>query len=331
MSLPDGFAHRFTIETYALYGVGIAIIVIRLIERTRRAKGIRNLQIEDWIAFQLIGWFTLLTVAMNKVIKGGGSNFMTPEEQAALTPQTTRERIIGSKYVLVSEFGMLFTIWSCKLIMLLVYRRLTLGLKQERYILAVSIWVGIGFTATLLALFLSCRPFSAYWSVPASNPQCWSYYHFGYVEAVFNISADLTVLLVGLPIVINVQRPWQQKVPLVIVFGMGLFVIAAAIINKMYAYLPWLLSYNYAFWYMREAAVSVYVTNLPALWSILREIFPSLQTWGYTGTTASRAQSNASARQGSGFELKGFRKYGSPELDPENSPSQENIMRNARS
>ncbi|KAG8629845.1 hypothetical protein KVT40_001464 [Elsinoe batatas] len=298
MSLPDGFAHSFTIETYALYGVGIAIIVIRLIERTRRAKGIRNLQIEDWIAFQLIGWFTLLTVAINKVIKGGGSNFMTPEEQAALAPETTRERVIGSKYVLVSEFGMLFTIWSCKLIILLVYRRLTLGLKQERYILAVSIWVGIGFTATLLALFLSCRPFSAYWSVPASNrdsmlvllPFRLRRSRLQHFRRPCSTSRRATYLN-------QCQRPWQQKVPLVIVFGMGLFVIAAAITNKMYAYLPWLLSYDYAFWYMREAAVSVYVTNLPALWSILREIFPSLQTWGYTGTANSKGQSNASERK----------------------------------
>lgn len=167
MSLPPNFATNFTRETWALYGVGIAILVLRLVERTRRAKSLRHLQVEDWIAFQLIGWFTLLTAALNKVINGGGSNFMTPEEEAALTPETTRERIIGSKFVLASEFGMIMTIWSCKAIMLLVYRRLTSGLKQERYILGVGIWVGLGFVATVLALFINCRPFSGYWSVPA--------------------------------------------------------------------------------------------------------------------------------------------------------------------
>ncbi|KAF4555696.1 Hypothetical protein D9617_2g056590 [Elsinoe fawcettii] len=327
MSLPTGFFRHFPRETYSLYGVGIAIIVLRLYERTRRAKGVRKLQIEDWIAFQLIGWFTLLTVTLNKAIGGGGSNFMTPEEEAALTPSIIKERVVGSKYVLASEFGMIFTIWSCKAIMLLVYKRLTSGLKQERYILGVSIWVGIGFVATILALFLNCRPFSGYWSVPAIQSQCWSYYNFSYVEAVFNITADIAVLLVGMPLIINVQRPWQQKVPLILIFGMGLFVIAAAITNKLYAFLPWLLSYNYALWYMREAAVSVYVTNLPALWSIVREIFPALQTWGYTASPASHGASNGSQRRDSRFELKGFRRAQSLEVDVEKSASQKQVHR----
>ena len=50
---------------------------------------------------------------------------MTPEEKAALTPETTKERIVGSKWVIVSEQAMILTIWSLKLCMLCIYRRLT--------------------------------------------------------------------------------------------------------------------------------------------------------------------------------------------------------------
>lgn len=50
---------------------------------------------------------------------------MTPEEEAALTPQTRQERIEGSKWVLVSEEVMVLTIWTCKVCMLLIYKRLT--------------------------------------------------------------------------------------------------------------------------------------------------------------------------------------------------------------
>lgn len=70
-------------------------------------------------------WYTLLVVSVNKIIFGGGSNFMTPEEEAALTPDTIRERRIGSKWVFVSEQAMILTIWSLKLCMLFIYRRLT--------------------------------------------------------------------------------------------------------------------------------------------------------------------------------------------------------------
>ena len=70
-------------------------------------------------------WYTVLVTAANKIIFGGGSNFMTAEEQAALTPVIIRDRESGSKWVLVSEQAMIITIWSCKLCMLFIYHRLT--------------------------------------------------------------------------------------------------------------------------------------------------------------------------------------------------------------
>ena len=50
---------------------------------------------------------------------------MTPEEEAALTPETIAERVVGSKWVLVVEEAMVLTVWTCKLGMLFLYRRIT--------------------------------------------------------------------------------------------------------------------------------------------------------------------------------------------------------------
>ena len=76
------------------------------------------------------------------------------------------------------------------------------------------------------------------------------------------------------------RLPLQQKVILLAIFGMGGFIIVAAILTKLYCLVPELISYVYMNWYFREASVAVYVTNLPAVWPLLREIFPRLQTWG---------------------------------------------------
>ncbi|PSK48386.1 hypothetical protein B9Z65_5562 [Elsinoe australis] len=310
MSFPPDFIRHFTTEIWCLYGVGAAIILVRLADRTRR----RNIGADDWVALQLIFWYTLLTVAFYKIVNGGGSNFMTDEEIAALTPETTAMRILGSKWVLVSEQAMIFTIWSCKIIMLLVYRRLTSGLKQERWIKLVAAWVVVGFIAVQVALFASCRPFTAYWSVPALHDQCWSYFTYSYVFAVFNITADVFTLIVGLPLLFSVQCPWQQKVPLIVVFGMGLFVIAAAIANKLYALDPNLLSFDYALWYNREAAVCVYVTNLPVIYSLLREVFPSIQRWGMT-TDVSAGKAYAYNSRAAAKSLRSMMKGGTMDIE----------------
>lgn len=90
-----------------------------------RKLGMAKIQADDYLMINATVWYTLLVVSINKIIFGGGSNLMTPEEEAALTPETIRERIIGSKWVFVSEQAMILTIWSLKLCMLFIYRRLT--------------------------------------------------------------------------------------------------------------------------------------------------------------------------------------------------------------
>jgi hypothetical protein len=86
--------------------------------------GIRHLQLDD--AFILFGtvWYTILCIAFNEMLKGPGSNLMTEEEIAALTSQLRADRIVGSKWVFVSEHAELLTIWSMKAAMLVIYARI---------------------------------------------------------------------------------------------------------------------------------------------------------------------------------------------------------------
>ena len=90
-----------------------------------RKRGLTSLQADDWLTINCIVWYTLLIVSVNQVFFSGGSNFMTPEEEAALTPETIAERVSGSKWVVVLEEAMVLTVWTCKLGMLFIYRRIT--------------------------------------------------------------------------------------------------------------------------------------------------------------------------------------------------------------
>ncbi|KAH8800601.1 UbiD family decarboxylase [Xylogone sp. PMI_703] len=283
--MAEGFSDsEFAVETWTLYSVGMCLIFTRLVSQARRL-GIRNMRSDDYVMITVIPWYTLLVVSINKIIFGGGSNFMTPEEIAALTPTIKAQRVVGSKWVLLSEEVMVMSIWTCKVCMLLIYGRLTEGLDQKRIINGVFVYTAAGFVATHIALFTTCRPFSGYWSVPAINDQCWSYFNFEIVEATFNISSDLMVLLVAIHLLAKLHMPIQQKAILLGIFGMGLFIIAAAILTKVYSLDPNLVSYAYLNWYFREASVSVYVTNGPAIWALTRDLFPSVKYWGYQTRT----------------------------------------------
>jgi hypothetical protein len=86
-------------------------------------------------------------------------------------------------------------------------------------------------------------------------------------------------MLVAMPLLIAVHLPLRQKLVLVGIFGLGIFVIIAAFLTKVYCLAPSLISYVYMNWYFREATVSMLVVNLPLTWHLLRTMFPSLRSW----------------------------------------------------
>ncbi|CRG89344.1 hypothetical protein PISL3812_06380 [Talaromyces islandicus] len=279
MSFPPGFAENFKRETWILYGVGMASVALRYVARIRRL-GINNLQKDDFIMMFGVIWYTILCVALNEVASGGGSNLMTAEDKANMTPSIHAERVRGSKWVFVSEHAFILTVWSFKSCMLVIYARITDGLAQKRLINYCAIYVALGFVGTELALFLTCIPLSNYWAAPTPNPQCSTYQHYEIIQGCFSITADVFMLAVAIPLLLKIRLPTKQKMILVILFGMGIFVIVSAILTKVYCLVPHLISYVYMNWYFREATVAILVTNIPLVWSLLRDVFPSmLRSW----------------------------------------------------
>lgn len=108
-----------------------------------------------------------------------------------------------------------------------------------------------------------------------------SYFSFEIVTGTVNVTSDLVVLGVGIPLIWKLRIPFQQKGVLFVVFGMGIFVVAAALLTKILTVGPFVPGYNYLNWYFREASVAVYVVNLPALLALMRRVFPSINNWGY--------------------------------------------------
>jgi hypothetical protein len=260
--------------------------------------GFRQLEADDALIAFGFCWYTILVVAFNQLLIGPGSNLMTSEEEAALTPEIKAGRIRGSKWVFVTEHAELLTIWSMKAAMLVLYAKIINKAQHRKLLWVVVVWVVCAFLGDELALFTICRPLSQYWAVPARDSQCYSYQYYQIVNAVFNISTDIAIMLIGIPPVLSARLSLQQKLILGIIFGMGGFVIIAAILRAIYCTVPSLVSYVYMNWYFREASVAIYVTTLPGIWVFLKEMFPWIQRM--TSRTPTRpTNSNTADMQGS--------------------------------
>ncbi|EZF28578.1 UbiD family decarboxylase [Trichophyton interdigitale] len=290
----SAYARAFQRESWTLYGVGIAVIFLRSAARIRR-MGIRNLQLDDYLILCVVVFFTLMCVALNEIILAGGSNLVTAADIAHLTPESKQRRTRGAKWVFVAEHAMILTTWTLKACMIVLYRRIMEGLSQERLVLYLTVWLGLGFVGTELALFLTCRPLHLYWAIPppVDQPQCSSYQVYGIVQGIFAISSDVLMLAIAIPLFMTLRLPHKQKMILLFVFGMGIFVVIAAVLTKVYCLVPWLISYVYMNWYLREATVGILVTCLPMTWSLLRDFFPMLARW-MSSTVSSASKGPAS-------------------------------------
>jgi hypothetical protein len=67
---------------------------------------------------------TVLIASMN-IIAVTSSNLIDPSQNVILTPESIKERVFGSKMVLVVEQMQILTIWAVKACLLLLYNRLT--------------------------------------------------------------------------------------------------------------------------------------------------------------------------------------------------------------
>ncbi len=98
------------------------------------------------------------------------TNLMLPSDIPLLTPDSIKSRIHGSKLVLVVEQSMITTIWGCKICLLLMYNKLTFGLKQQLAVKFVGGYVVINWIIMESLYFgVWCRPFPQYWAVPVAN------------------------------------------------------------------------------------------------------------------------------------------------------------------
>ena len=255
--------------------------------------------------------YTALVVCLNVTAQGGGSNLYSPTLEGSFTPSQIHERILGSKIVVVSEQAMLNVVYAVKSCMLVMYTRLTLGLTTQKLVRWLSAYVAVGWVASQVAFFTACTPFSDYWAMPLpeGKEQCATLARYSVVQAVFNISSDAAMLFVPLPLIFKTTMPGKQKAVLSVIFGMGLFVIIAALLTKVFN-LSNVWDPRYMLWYVREASVAVYVSNLPMVWPLVREWAPWLRSWG-PGSSGSRSARRKGTGQGGAVIGGGYTKSGS--------------------
>ncbi|CAG5169333.1 uncharacterized protein ALTATR162_LOCUS7028 [Alternaria atra] len=294
-----------TVELWTLYAFGVSFTFLRTYARIS-AVGFRELKLDDyliWVAILIYTAQCSLGYNLGVVAHGLANNGMTPDERSAL-PQDDPEyimRVIGSKIQVAGWTTAACLLWSLKLCVAFFYLRLTSGL--QKYTTRIYIALGLIITTFIVIIFtiyLSCRPFNHYWQISpdpgnacqaaVSKPIIW-------MTFVFNVSTDVYLLLIPIPMLWKSSLKKYKKIAATLVLSAGILVIVCATLKSIYVIVdPVHGGELAASWGTRETFVAIVTTNLPM-------IFPLLKNWLTPFLPSTIGSSNAEPYKpsGSGF------------------------------
>ncbi|KAE8130890.1 hypothetical protein BDV38DRAFT_289204 [Aspergillus pseudotamarii] len=290
------FAREVAIESWILYAIGILIIGCRLASRRILLKSWMKLQMDDALMCLIAITFTGLILSMNSMAQVA-SNPIVHEENP--TPHAVALMVWGNKMIFIVEQFALSTIWLVKGCLLIVYNRLTLMTKEHSVVKIVTLYVVVSFLIIeILFLGVWCQPISEYFNPFTYEYQCGSYLNHLITTTILNISSDLLMLGIPLPLFIRSQLPLKKKIAVCAVFSLGGIVILMATLNKYYNFIE-LGSPRFLKWYAAEVSTAVYVANMPLLWPLLRQTF-NCRTATRTGVIALAFAISSKASDGFG-------------------------------
>ncbi|PBP21487.1 hypothetical protein BUE80_DR007679 [Diplocarpon rosae] len=193
----------------------------------------------------------------------------------------TRDKIVDAtihhKYMLffvVMVFYM--TLWSVKVSLLLMYRRLFTGLNGYMKWWWIVMWFTIiSFTASFLSNVLSCVPLNRRFDLEPKSPcTAANGVNSTLIASTMDVASDVFIALLPIRLLIGLRIPTRQKVGIGAVFSLGAVVICCAIIRLVELvesigpgnstrYVSLLL------WTILETTVAVVVGSLPTLRTLI--------------------------------------------------------------
>ncbi|PVI03300.1 hypothetical protein DM02DRAFT_612376 [Periconia macrospinosa] len=257
-------SNPFQIEAWSEYGVGMAILLGRIAFRCTQVG--MKWEGDDYFTILAVVFFTAELSMLEVIGRKGSITGMSDEIALTLTEQQKADIVYGSKCLLAGWIVYTTLIWCLKACMLFFYGRLTFNLQQKRM---VKITGGIciaAYVSTIIVFLTHCHPLPRLWQVyPYPGDDCALNISKYLALVVTNVTTDLMILYIPLPLLWKVQIPLTRK----LLFGFwlctGIFIMIATILRCVIC-LQDVSQINVGtIWSIRETFVGIIAVNLPVL------------------------------------------------------------------
>ncbi|KAM3436357.1 hypothetical protein NHJ13734_005127 [Beauveria thailandica] len=279
----------FQIEAWVEFAIGITILFSRIAYRTKLV-GFRNWAGDDYFAVAAVVFLAGETAMLHVIGLWGSIVGMTNEKALALSEKEKEIIVMGAKADIAGWCLYITLIWCLKACMLFFYRRLTLDTFQKRLVLVAGVaWI-CSYVATIGVVLFRCLPFHRNWQIyPYPGDECGTPNQIFLTLVITNVSTDLLILYIPLPLLWVVKIPLGKKIIYGLWLTTGIFVVVASLLRCI-------LSIRYAnevdvstIWAIRETFVGIICVNAPILgpWLVKR-----CSLWAHSISSSSRRGSN---------------------------------------
>ncbi|KAG6013633.1 hypothetical protein E4U54_006518 [Claviceps lovelessii] len=277
----------FARESWIEFGLGLLIIVCRITCRCRQVGW--KWDGDDFFAVLAAVFFTA-QVLLGYFVTHLGTIAEMSNEVVAVTISAERKgsMIAGSKSLLAAWCSYISLIWTLKACMLFLYGRLTLDLKQRGLVHLCAILCVITYVGALLLTFTHCTPLHKKWQVyPYPGDTCALYVPNFYVITVTNVSTDLLIAFIPLPLLWKVRMSWQKKLLCALWLCTGVCMIIAALLRCVLSLRTIHSTNSRTIWSLRETFIGIIAVNVPILGPCIARAASRLS--GFKSRSCSRA------------------------------------------
>ncbi|OJJ00107.1 hypothetical protein ASPVEDRAFT_39496 [Aspergillus versicolor CBS 583.65] len=255
--------------------ISVATIVVALRLFTR----IRLLNSPGWD-----DWFLLLALITDYAFFGvliAEHEYGLGTAERVLSEDTYRNQL---KMLWVSVPLYNLTLQLTKISMIILYLRL-FPTKVYRRVLMTILVVFVGVTLYMvIGTFLVCVPVHEFWSTQTDHPGCNSRTAVWLVNAGLQITSDFVIVILPMPLLVKLRIPLRQRICLMLIFALGLFVCATSI-ARLYSLVKLIQTKErdyskhnglVAIWSFVEANVALVCASLPTFRQLILHIFPRI-------------------------------------------------------
>ncbi|KAH7394294.1 hypothetical protein BKA66DRAFT_411034 [Pyrenochaeta sp. MPI-SDFR-AT-0127] len=293
-------------------GISIFLFIVRLVLRKIRQQ---RFNAGDYWTMSAGVFLIARVVVSHYILLHGTTTVLSNKDRANLSSlgeEKINWLILNSKLNLVSRCVLNSMLWSLKMVVLDLLRRMIRKLPHE-YTILYCYWsvLALTYVASNISVFVECHPFERYWQLSPNPGDCVKGNAWLLTYGIGNIITDAMLLALPFPLLFHAKTTLSKRLRLMLLFSLGFFLIAVSIVRMFMGNRNARIQLSRTMWASIETLFASIAAMIPALYILLRPQAPNTSYYVSSDGRSHLSQSQSATMSGNHGRFGGAWRQGS--------------------